>query len=60
MTFKVLDFYRKVEDVNPFVSTLKDPTFCILVNRDSKSRELVLNLKGDYPYMSYPDLECFE
>mgnify|MGYP003314226984 CR=1 FL=1 len=60
MTFKVLDFYRKVEDVNLFVSTLKDPTFCILVNRDSKSRELVLNLKGDYPYVSYPDLECFE
>ena len=60
MTFKVLDFYRKADDINPFVSVLKDPTFCILINREGKSRELVLNLKGEFPYVSYPELECFE
>ena len=60
MTFKVLDFYRKAEGINPFVPVLKDPSFCILINRDGKSRELILNLKGEFSYMSCPDLECFE
>ena len=60
MNFKVLDFYRKVDDTNPFVAVLKDPTFYILVNKDGKSRELVLDMKGEFPYISYPDVDCFE
>lgn len=60
MDFKVLDFYRKINDTNPFVAVLENPIFCILVNKDGKAKELVLELKGEFPYRSYPDLECFE
>jgi hypothetical protein len=58
--FKVLDFYRKAESINPFIPTLEDPTFCILINRDGKSRELVLNMRGKYSYIADPDMDCFE
>ena len=60
MQFKILDFYRKIEDINPFVTVLKDPTFCILVNKEGKTRELILNLKGDYSFVCHSDLNCFE
>ena len=60
MNFKVLDFYRKINDTNPFVTVLKDPIFYILINKDGKARELVLEMKGEFPYLSFPDLECFE
>ena len=60
MSFKVLDFYRKTESINPFIPTLKDPTFCILINKDGKSRELVLNMKGNFSYIGQSDMDCFE
>ena len=60
MQVKVLDFYRKVDSVNPFTPVLTDPTFCILVNKEGKSKELILNLKGEYSYINCPDLECYE
>ena len=60
MALKVLEFYRKVESVNPFTLLLHDPTFCILVSKDGKSRELILNIKGEFPYVYYSKFECFE
>lgn len=57
---KVLEFFRKVESGNPFTPVLKDPTFCILIVKNNKTRELILNLKGDYPYMEYPTYHDYE
>lgn len=57
---KVLDFYRKKDSINPFITVLKDPVFCILVNDESKTKELILNIKGEFPYMNCPDLESYE
>ena len=60
MRLKILDFYRKVEEANPFASELRDPTFFILTNRNGKAHELVLNLKGTFPYGALAGMSCFE
>lgn len=62
MALKVLDFYKFPEksDSNFFVPKLEDPSFCILVNRDGKTRRLILNLCGTYSCLKYPNIECFE
>lgn len=61
MTIKVIDFYRKKEKgENPFISTLVDPTYCILMRKNNVTKEYILNLKGEFPYISYSDLECFD
>lgn len=57
---KVLDFYRKKDSINPFIPVLRDPSFCILVNENSRTKELILNLKGEFPYMNCPDVESYE
>lgn len=60
MVLKVLDFHRIKDTTNPFVPNLKDPSFCILINKDEKTRELILNLKGEFPYVSYPVSHGYE
>ena len=57
---KVLEFYRKKESTNPFTYVLVDPVFCILINKEGQTRELILNLKGKFPFAQCPDSECFE
>ena len=56
---KVLEFYRKVEGENPFTPVLIDPTFCILILKDNKTRELILNMKGEFPY-AYPAFNGYD
>ena len=53
MTISVIDFYRKIEDTNPFIKELKDPTFFILAYVNGKMRELTLKLVGNYPYIGF-------
>lgn len=60
MQFKILDFYRKKEDANPFAVELKDPTFFILTNKNGRAHELVLNLSGKFPYSFLSGLNGFE
>lgn len=58
MLLKVLDFYRyegnRQLEMSSFTPSLKNPTFCILINKEGKTRELLLTLKGDFPYVMYP------
>ena len=60
MALKVIGFYRRTKNKNPFITALIDPMFYILVSRDKKVREFTLKLSGKFSYIMPHDLEGFD
>lgn len=63
MIVSVLDFYRKETEEgigNPFLTTLHEPIFFIVVNLDGKKRELVLKMSGDVECPPVKNVKDFE
>ena len=60
MSLKVIGFYRRIKNKNPFTTALIDPIFYILVSRNKKVKEFTLKLSGKFSYVTPFDLENFE
>ena len=57
---EVIEFRRIKEDCNPFVGVLENPSFDILVSQEGKVHELILQLKGEFPYHIKKEFNLFE
>lgn len=60
MALKVIGFYRRTKNKNPFTTALVDPVFYILISRNKKVREFTLKLSGKFSYIIPSDLEHFD
>lgn len=59
MTLEVIE-YKRENSNNPFAGLLKDPTFCILISEGGKVREVVIQLRGEFPSLSLIETSFYE
>lgn len=60
MTLKVIGFYRRTKNKNPFTTSLVDPVFYVLVCRNKKVKEFTLKLLGKFSYLTYDTPKGFD
>lgn len=60
MSMEVIEYRRDKQNEGSFVGVLKDPVFYVLISEFDKVREVVLQLRGDFPFQTPIDTDFYD
>ena len=60
MSVEIIDFKRDKQNDGSFVGVLKNPIFCLLITEDGKVNEVLVQIKGEFPYKTPIDTSCYD